>query len=217
MRLSHENFIHEILFLSGIWSPVISQYLMYMCVCVWLLQYRQATSEHCCIQLEHRCEHSRDQPLWCCWRNCNLCNKHQYSSWYVYQCLITKVRKRTYGKGSSHKHTTSLRFVSSTIHPDALTSTDKWLLFYPGLSLACATSSRGGSLDVFCEAKGGKVTSVTCNYDNGAIIEPCRLLEVHTVVILIVCLLSLSLIPLIPPFFSLSLSLSVLHFSPFYR
>ena len=29
------------------------------------------------------------------------------------------------GKGSSHKHTTSLTFVSPAIHPDVLTSTDK--------------------------------------------------------------------------------------------
>ena len=48
-------------------------------------------------------------------------------------------------------------------------------LFLSELSLSCGTSSGGGKIQVSCIAEGGVVSNVTCIYDDGDIIESCKL------------------------------------------
>ena len=77
-----------------------------------------------------------------------------------------------------------------------------YCLFSAELVLGCVAAIVNGTLQVQCEAEGGDVSSVTCDYDNGTTVEACMV-----VVLFLSLSLSLSLA------LSLSLFLSLLLLS----
>ena len=47
-------------------------------------------------------------------------------------------------------------------------------LFLLELTLSCSATPATGEIQVSCTAEGGEVSNVTCNYDDGDIIETCN-------------------------------------------